>query len=198
MPKDLPLDMPEEVKVVRDRVISAVYSGQEVEDNDLKRLEDYFHYENYDYLEHGCFGFNFEYFMSCLYFHEVASVMEVEEEKLTDDIILSYLRDELSKHPGGGVYENTSMLATLSDKEGMSVCMGFLMNLDEDPENDLGALGVYKTQKDFEDSLDVGEWFIQGFDVNELTDTDLLAAWNKHSWTATKEQASLTSKGKDF
>ena len=187
MPTDLPLDMPEEVKIVRDRVISAVYSGQEVEDKDLKRLEDYFHYENYDYLEYGCFGFNFETFMGNLHYYEVASVMEVEEEKLTDDIILSYLRDELSKHPDGGVCENTSMVAILSDNEGRSVCMGFLMNLDADPESDLGALGVYKTQSEFENSLDEGEWFIQGFDVNDLTDADLLAAWSKYSWTTAKQ-----------
>ena len=65
--------------------------------------------------------------------------------------------------------------------------MGFLMNLDADPESDLGALGVYKTQKEFEDSLDDGEWFIQGFDVNDLTDADLLAAWSKYSWTTAKQ-----------
>lgn len=189
MLKDLPVDMPEDVKVVRDRLISAVHSNQEVNDTDLKRLEDYFHYENYDYLEYGYFGFNFEYFMSCFDFHEVACVMEVEESKLTDDTILSYLRDELSKLPGGGVYENTSMVATLSDKEGMSVCMGFLMNLNEDPENDLRALGVYKTQREFEDSLNDGQGFIQGFDVNGLTDADLLAAWNKYSMTSAKKRS---------
>lgn len=185
---DLPVDMPVDVKVVRDRVISAVHSNQEVNDTDLKRLEDYFHYENYDYLEHGYFGFNFENFMGNLHYAEVACVMEVEESQLTDDIILSYLRDELSKHPGGGIYENNSMMATLSDKEGMSVCMGFLMNLDQDPENDLSVLGVYKTQREFEDSLDDGEWFIQSFDINDLTDGDLLSAWNKYSWTVAKQQ----------
>ena len=186
---DLPKEMPADLKVLRDRIITAVHAGENIAEEDLKRLEDYFHYENFDYLEYGCIGFNLENFMGNLSFREVADELDVQEEDLTNDLILSYLRSELSNLPDDSPYENTAMTAILSNKEGKSVYMGFLANWDADPESDLEALGVYKTKRAFEDSLDQGRWFIQEFDVDDYSDKELLALWNIHAWTATKQQA---------